>query len=262
MVHFISFFRGYIIRENIMLEDVLKRYNAREVTPMEVYSNMFYLGENLIQNKNEPKGEYKSNPLGYWKNKDETKGHYRIMFNDTFEETLKELQEADFSIINGITYFGRRNTQEQANKMYAMIFDLDGVTDDTLGNFLYNCYSEYPIYPLPNYLILSGHGVHLYYVFEYPIPLYPNIKLQLKNLKYALTRRIWNRYTTKNWEKVQFQGINQGFRVIGGKTKIEGVKVRAFELYTHPYCLEQLNQYVPEESRIDETKLWKESKLT
>lgn len=245
-----------------MLEDILKKYGGVEVSAMEVYSDIFHLGENEIQRRNEEKGTYKSNPLGYWKNDKDSKGHYRIMFDDTFEETLKELQEADFCIMNGLSYFGRKNVQEHASKMYAMIFDLDGVTDETLGNFLHSCFSDFTIYPLPNYIILSGHGVHLYYVFEYPIPLYPNIKIQLKELKYSLTTKMWNRYTTKHWEKVQYQGINQGFRVIGGKTKIEGVRVRAFSLNTHPYCLEQLNQYVPEDKRIDETKLWKESKLT
>lgn len=245
-----------------MLEDILKKYGGVEVSAMEVYSDIFHLGENEIQRRNERKGIYKSNPLGYWKNDKDSKGHYRILFDDTFEETLKELQEADFCIMNGLSYFGRKNVQEHASKMYAMIFDLDGVTDETLGNFLYSCFSDFTIYPLPNYIILSGHGVHLYYVFETPIPLYPNIKIQLKELKYSLTTKMWNRYTTKNWEKVQYQGINQGFRVIGGKTKIEGVRVRAFSLNTHPYCLEQLNQYVPDDKRIDETKLWKESKLT
>ena len=245
-----------------MLEDVLKKWGGVEVTAMEVYRDIFHLGENDIQKEGEAKGAYKSNPLGYYKNENEDKGHYRIMFDDTFEEVLKELQQADFSILNGITYFGRKNTQAHASKMYAMIFDLDGVTDETLGNFLHSCFSEFTIYPLPNYIILSGHGVHLYYVFEEPIPLYPNIKLQLKELKYALIQKMWNRYTTKNWEKVQYQGINQGFRVIGGKTKIEGVLVRAFRLNTHPYCLEQLNQYIPEDKRIDESKLWKESKMT
>lgn len=245
-----------------MLEDILKKYGGVEVSAMEVYSDIFHLGENEIQRRNEEKGTYKSNPLGYWKNDKDSKGHYRILFDDTFEETLKELQEADFCIMNGLSYFGRKNVQEHASKMYAMIFDLDGVTDETLGNFLHSCFSDFTIYPLPNYIILSGHGVHLYYVFEYPIPLYPNIKIQLKELKYSLTTKMWNRYTTKHWEKVQYQGINQGFRVIGGKTKIEGVRVRAFSLNTHPYCLEQLNQYVPKDKRIDETKLWKESKLT
>lgn len=245
-----------------MLEDILKKYNGVEVSAMEVYSDMFHLGDNEIQKSQEEKGAYKSNPLGYWKNDDESKGHYRILFDDTFEETLHELQQADFAIMNGLSYFGRKNVQEHASKMFAMIFDLDGVTEETLGNFLHSCFSDFTIYPLPNYIILSGHGVHLYYVFEYPIPLYPNIKLQLKELKYALTQKMWNRYTTKNWEKIQYQGINQGFRVIGGKTKIEGMRVRAFRINTHPYCLEQLNQYVPAEKRIDESKLWKESKLS
>ena len=246
-----------------MLEDVLKSWGGKEVTPMEVYTDMFRLGDNEIQRKGEPKGNYKSNPLGYWKKDGEDKGHYRIMFDDDFEETLKELQQADFAIMNGISYFGRKNVQAHASKMYAMIFDIDGVTDETLGNFLKSAFSkDYNIYPLPNYIVLSGHGIHLYYLFETPIPLYPNIKLQLKELKYALTQKMWNRYTSKQWERVQFQGINQGFRVVGGKTKIEGVKTRAFLINTHPCSLEQLNEYVTVENRIDENKLWKESKLT
>ena len=101
----------------------------------------------------------------------------------------------------------------------------------------------------------------MYYYFEEPIPLYPNIKIQLKAFKYALTEKMWNQYTSELEDK-QFQGINQGFRVIGGKTKIEGVRVRAFKLNSHPYSLTELGKYIPEESRVDESKLWKESKLT
>ena len=141
-----------------------------------------------------------------------------------------------------------------------MIFDLDGVTDKTLNAFLNGAF-EVDAYPIPNYIALSGHGVHLYYVFEYAIPLYPNIKMQLKAFKYALIEKIWNMYTSTDKRK-QFQGINQGFRVIGGKTKIEGVRVRAFRINQHPFNLEQLGKYIPAESRVDESKLWKESKLT
>lgn len=243
-----------------MLEDILKKWGGVEVTAMSVYTDIFNLGYNDIQRDREESGLYKSNPIGYWKN-GTAKGHYRIMFDDTFEETLKELQEADFAILNGITYFGRKNVQEHASKMYCMIFDLDGVTDITLNAFLSGAYADYTIYPLPNYIILSGHGVHLYYVFDYPIPLYPNIKLQLKAFKYALIEKVWNTYTSKD-EKKQFQGINQGFRVIGGKSKIDGVRVRAFQINEHPFTLEQLNQYIPESSRVDESKLYKESKMS
>lgn len=143
-----------------------------------------------------------------------------------------------------------------------MIFDLDGVTDTTLKNFLHGAYTkDYTIYPIPNYIITSGHGVHLYYLFEEPVPLFPNIKLQLKNLKYALTRRMWNMYTS-TIEQPQMQGINQGFRVIGGKSKVEGYISQAFRLNTHPYNLEQLGRYVEPQYRVDENKLYRESKLT
>lgn len=246
-----------------MLSDVIRDYGGVEVTPLEVYSDIFRLGDNEIQRKNESGGEFKANPLGYMKNAAASKGTYRIMFDDTFEETLTELQQSDFAILNGISYFGRKNTQEHASKMYALIIDLDGVTDESLKNFFYAAINQdYNIYPLPNYTILSGSGVHLYYVFEEPVPLYPNIKLQMKELKYALTQRIWNKYTTTQHEKIQFQGINQGFRVIGGKTKIPGVKVRAFRTNLHPFSIKQLNQYVPEDKRLDQDKLWKESKMT
>lgn len=243
-----------------MLDKIIKDWGGTEVSPIEVYTDIFDLGYGSIQKENEEPGLFKANPIGYWKNKNESKGHYRILFEDTFEEVLKELQEADFSILNGLSYFGRKNSQEHASKMYAMIFDLDGVTEDTLSNFFSGAFRS-EAYPIPNYVILSGHGVHLYYVFEYAIPLYPNIKLQLKELKYALVKKMWNRYTSIQ-EKVQYQGINQGFRVIGGKTKIDNVKVRAFSLNTTPFNLENLGSFVPNEFRVDESKLFTESKMT
>lgn len=242
-----------------MLDDVLITYGGAEVGAMAVYSDIFRLGFGEIQRRNEPPGEFKANPIGYYRNKGKSSGHYRIMFDDTFEETLKEMQEADFAIINGLTYYGRRNKQENASKLYAVIIDLDGVTDWTLTGFLNLCNAGR--LPMPNYIILSGHGVHLYYVLEYGVPLYPNIKIQLKAFKYALIDRLWTEDTSEDLHK-QFQGINQGFRPIGGKTKIEGVRVRAFQMHQHPFNLEQLGEYIPEDVRVDESKLYKESKLT
>ena len=237
------------------LEESIIEWGGVEVAAMNVYSDIFNLGFNEIQKENEAPGAFKANPLGYFKYNDSQKGHYRIMFDDTFEKTLKELQEADFAILNGLTYFGRKNVQDHASTMRAMIFDLDGTDAEHLGNFFSGAFRG-DAYPVPNYVVMSGHNIHLYYVFEYAIPLYPNIKLQLKELKFALTRKLWNPYTT-TIEKPQYQGINQGFRVIGGKTKVEGRRVRAFKLNDHPFNLETLGKYVPEESRLDESKLFK-----
>lgn len=245
-----------------MLEQILKDYGAEEVDALTAYSDIFRLGEHLIQSENGGKRDMIANPLGYYRMKDKKKGKYRVLFEDSFADVLKELQAADdFAIVNGITYFGRRNLQAHASKMFAMIFDLDGVTDTTLNNFLYAAFSESRIYPIPNYIALSGHGVHLYYLFEQPVSLYPYTKIQLKSLKYALTEKLWNPYTSTNKNR-QYQGINQGFRVIGGATKIPGVKVRAFKLNTHYFTLSELSEYVPEEARVDEAKLFKESKIT
>ena len=245
-----------------MLEDVIKNWGGHEVTAMDVYRDMYHFGEGYLQNENEEKGGYKANPVAYWRNEGKDHGHYRVMFEDTFEETLKELQEADFCILNGLSYFGRKNVQEHASKMFAMIFDLDGVTDKTLNAFLNGAY-EVDAYPIPNYIILSGHGVHLYYLFEDPIPLFPNLKIQLKEFKYALTDRLWNAYTS-TYKSRQKQGINQGFRVIGGKTKKDAPErsVRAFRLNTHPFTLTQLAEYVPDAMRVDEKKLFRESKMS
>lgn len=243
-----------------MLDDVIKKWGGHSVSPMDVYSSMYHLGEGLIQKENEPKGLHKTNPLGYYKNKEDHKGHYRIFFEDSFGETLKELQQADFAIMNGLTYFGRSNLMSNASKMYAMIFDLDGIDEVKLNNFFSGAFRA-NVYPVPNYVVLSGHGMHLYYLFEDPISLYPNIKLQLKEMKYALTYRMWNQYTSKD-KKIQYQGINQGFRVIGGKTKIKNRRAKAYQVNTHPFSLQELCQFIPEKNRIDETKLWKESKLT
>lgn len=244
-----------------MLADIIEKWGGHEVIPMEVYRTMFHFGEGYLQKENEKPGQYKANPIVYWKNEKESKGHYRILFEDTFEQTLAEAQRADFAITNGLTYFGRKNLQTHASKMFAMIFDLDGVNDITLNRFFSGVSVD--AYPMPNYVILSGHGVHLYYLFEEPVPLFPNIKLQVKNLKYALTDRIWNP-NTSIYKTRQRQGINQGFRVIGGRTKSDATEriTRAFETSSHPVSLTQLSRYVPDDVKVDESKLFRESKIT
>ena len=240
------------------LEDYMNYYRYKETSAAELFEQMFNVGEGYIQKSGEEKGKYKANPLLYYKNQENKKGNYRILFEDTYKETIKEGQEADFCITNGITYFGRKNTMEHASKMFAMIFDIDGITEKGLNTFFHQCEIDYN--PLPNYIALSGHGIHLYYLFEEPIPLYPNIKIQLKELKYALTKRLWNVYITEL--EIQKQGIYQGFRIVGGKTKLDNIRVKLYKVNPKKWNIESLNRYVPEESQVDTTALFRESKKT
>ena len=71
-----------------MIDKVLLEWGGTEVTAMEVYSDIFQLGKGLIQRSDEEPGEYKANPLVYYKNDDEEHGHYRILFEDTFAEII------------------------------------------------------------------------------------------------------------------------------------------------------------------------------
>ena len=246
------------------LESALLRYEASEVSAMEVYSDIFDLGSGFIQVEGELGGNHKANPiiLGSF----DGKIRRRILLEDTFEDTLTEFQQAEWAIVNGLTYWGGANTADSQSKLCALIFDLDGVGFEDgrgLRNFLHGASGDeldgHGIYPMPNYVILSGENVHLYYVFDEPLSLYPNTKTQLKELKYTLTDRMWNMYTSD--VEPQHQGINQGFRVIGGKTKGGGV-VRAFRLNEHPFTVEELNEYVPEPHRVDVSKVYAETKYT
>lgn len=229
---------------------------------MDLYRDVFRLGEGVIQREGEAPGAYKTNPIiiGH----DGERLHRKIMFEDTFEETLAEFCGYEWAYMGGCSYFGRVNSAERQGKLHALIFDLDGVVDSNLNNLLHAAFSGLgDIYPIPQHVVLSGHGVHLYYVLEEPQILSSHIKTQLKELKYALTRRLWNRYTS-TVESVQYQGINQSFRVAGSRTK-EGCALPAcvsYRLSDHPTTIEELNRFVPEESRVDLSMRFRESPLT
>lgn len=51
-----------------MIDSVIKEWGGTEVDAMTVYSDMFKLGQGYIQRSNEEPGQYKANPLVYWKN--------------------------------------------------------------------------------------------------------------------------------------------------------------------------------------------------
>lgn len=99
--------------------------------------------------------------------------------------------------------------------------------------------------PAATFVVNSGTGLHLYYVLESPVAMYPQNQKFLKELKYVLTRRIWNRFTSKI-EDPQVQGVLQGFRVVGSGTKLGlDYPVVAYR-YGKPVSLEYLLQYVPD----------------
>lgn len=191
----------------------------------------------------------------------------RIMLNDTWGDDYLEYIECNpNTLCSGLAYRGRTNKIAHAQQMNAMIFDLDGVGLDEIETlFLRFGKSSTGIrtLPMPTFVVSSGSGLHIYYVFKEPIDLFPNIKLQLKNLKYKLTFRIWEYKSTSQEKAIQYQSINQAFRMVGSENSKynPSIPIRAFEIGER-VTLDYLNEYVREEDRVDLLKPFRPSQMT
>ncbi|MCM1561083.1 MAG: hypothetical protein NC123_16315 [Butyrivibrio sp.] len=189
----------------------------------------------------------------------------RIMLSDVWEDDFYEYIEGNrLTLCSGLAYRGRYNRLENAQRMYALIFDLDGVGEYEYRNLLvrFGMGAGYASsLPEPTYVVASGTGLHVYYVFERPVDLFPNTKLQLKALKYGLTQRMWDYKYTSSVKEVQYQSINQTFRMVGSINGKYGNVVRAFRVGDR-VTLDYLNQYVKPEDQVDVECLFRPSRMT
>lgn len=170
--------------------------------------------------------------------------HTRIVFDDLKE--LLELLDNECAFMSPISYFGRNRTAKNARYLFALAFDLDEVGEEQIRLFFNQVYVQ--SFPRPTYVVNSGGGVHLYYVFEKPIPMTPKNQKALKILKYELTKRMWNEDTSE-LKEIQYQGLNQGFRLVGSKTK-HGEIVSCWKTGERT-TVEKLAEYIPKENKAD-----------
>ena len=165
----------------------------------------------------------------------------RYIITDDLKK-LEELADTDFTIMAPISYYGRKRSGKFARFLYALVFDIDGVGMPQLRDVLHQMDKD--ILPKATFVVNSGTGLHLYYVLSEPVPMYRQNQHYLKELKYSLTRQIWNRYTS-SIKQPQMQGLMQGFRVIGSGTKLgQGYPVVAFQLGGRVE-LDDLLEYIP-----------------
>lgn len=177
----------------------------------------------------------------------------RIMLKDTWEnDYIDFVEENPMTLCSGLAYRGRSNKLEHAQQMNALIFDLDGVGLKEI-NILFNRMDLSPdllrTVPRPTYVAMSGSGLHLYFFLDEPIDLFPNIKNQFRELKHDLTFRIWEYRETTKEKNIQYQGINQGFRMVGSKNNKYDLEVKAFKTGNR-VSLEYLNSYCNDKSKM------------
>lgn len=200
-------------RKNLLLQERLE-----SVEPLDFYSDIF--PAEFLERTGHPE-DGMPNPIVTIRrhNEESGKSYFRnvLMFSDY--GAVKEAQGADFAICSLCSYSGRKKSAKNAYKLHGFCIDLDGVTVNELEGLFYKV--ENDIIPCPTYLVNSGHGLHVYYIFFEPIPLYPKVVPILQRLKKGLTFEVWDRHTsTYQPQERQFQGIYQGFRVVGSKTKL------------------------------------------
>ena len=233
-----------------------------EVNGFDFYRDIFPNNQNEKETSKRPH----PNAIYLYKTKSDHK-HFkrRIMFDDTWENDYTEYVEGvPIALCSGLGYLGKANLVDRATKMNALIFDLDNVGLKEIRNLFHvlgGNPEELRRLPMPTYVVSSGTGLHLYYVFDTPISLYPNIKLQLKQLKYDLTFKMWNWKATTKEKRIQYQPISQGFRMVGSINDNYGVEVKAFHT-GDKVTLDYINQYVKEENRVDVTRPFRPSQMT
>ena len=235
--------------------NLLKELQAdfEEVSPKEFYRDIFPEGALDIKNKF-TKGKYTGIAVEFCDsikpNGKQLVKRYSITDElDTIDQLLKS---ENFIIISPISYIGKSRKTDNAKMMYAFAIELDNIKLTESGracgytDMLFQMQNK--LLPYPNYLVASGHGLHLYYVLEKPLMLYPNVKQSLMKFKKAFTRELWNQYITDlcSLDKIQFESAFQGFRMAGGVTK-NGDRTRIFKVTDTPITAEQLNYYVPHE---------------
>ena len=191
----------------------------------------------------------KPNGLIFLKKNDERDcNRTQIVFDDL--EKIGEYQGQQDVIMSIIGYSGKNRTKKNAYHLYGFAVDLDG--QDNLGTLKDTILQmERNQIPSPTYMVLSGHGLHLYYIFYEPIELRPKILEGLQRVKDGLTEIVWNDFTSnirptidKPYVK-QYQSFVQGYRVIGSASKLgKDYPVRAWKTGLR-WSIEAIEKYFP-----------------
>lgn len=102
--------------------------------------------------------------------------------------------------------------------LHALVVDLDYVDLPQLKDLEYQIQGGHV--PRPTYIVNSGTGLHLYYVLQEPVNVWPEQQDAYRILKHALIDLAWNMFTSQGEEK-QYSGIVQPYRIIGSRSKLD-----------------------------------------
>ena len=142
----------------------------------------------------------------------------------TITQGLRELftiiDESDnFCLMSPISYAGKNRTLKNSRYMYALCIEIDYINAQGL-ELLFRSF-EIKIRPnlRPTYIVCSGNGLHLYYKFKEPLPMFENKRIELSQYKKVMTANLWGDRIADPKERIQYESINQAFRIVGTRSK-------------------------------------------
>lgn len=241
-----------------------------EVQPLDFYRDIFGDG-NLDEDGSFNKGKYTGIAIELtYDDKGKVSHRKKHIITDDLDKVDELVWKSDnFCLMAPVSYAGWSRKTANARTMYALGVEIDNliikknedgsVAYTGLDNLIHQCntfdrFNGHTYLPKPTYLVASGNGVHLYYVFDRPLRLTEWVKKSLMLYKDILTRMLWNPYitTTSEEDKIQFESAFQGFRMpgtatkLGMQTKDRKDRVRAF-LTGEKVSLDYMNSFLLEE---------------
>ena len=237
----------------------LADYGFRSVSAIDFYDDIF--GEDLEPSRLPE--DYKSGEYGgiaielLPKKKKDVQSSFkarRITITKGNSE-LYDLIEAseNFCMIAPLSYCGKARTNKNARYLYAMVIEIDNIVQKNgIAELVHTWNRKRLALPKPTYIVCSGTGVHLYFVFERPIPLFAGIFESLSQGKSHFTKLFWNKYITISYndDEIQYESINQPFRCVGSVTKKGNSYVIAFEV-GNKVTIEYLNRFLPKNKQMN-----------
>lgn len=238
----------------------------QSVSAIDFYDDIF--GDDLEESRlpeDYRTGEYAAIAIELLHNGPDAKGKPKFVARRTTvtqgqQELYGLIERSDnFCMMSALSYAGKNRTNKNARYLYALVIEIDGIREKTgIAELIYSWERKNLTMPQPTYIVCSGSGLHLYFVFERPIPMFAFMFEQMSAAKTRLTRGFWSSYVTKEWDRVQYESVNQAFRCVGTRAKDGKAVAMAFQT-GEKITIEYLNRFLPPELQM--TAVYK-SKLT
>ena len=154
--------------------------------------------------------------------KDNNKGTNRIY---KLEEAIKEYKNTKSISVCACRFYKNKILMQFINDVYAIVIDADSVTSKRLDSIFQNGFelklsdTKTHKLPKPTYIVNSGTGIHLYYVFNEPIPYFKKQSNELNKLYKMMAHDLTADHHFGMKEQILW--IGQPYRMVGSLTKID-----------------------------------------